>query len=48
MLKKIVLVALFVASAAVATTRTVSAQSVTMAPEPNAPQGFCAMAMFCN
>ena len=48
MLKKIVLVALFVASAAVATTGTVFAHSVTMAPEPTAPQGFCVMGVFCH
>ena len=48
MLKKIVLVALFVASAAIATTGTVSAHSVTISPEPNAPQGFCAVGIFCG
>jgi len=40
MLKKIVLVALFVVSAAVGATRTVSAHP-TKAPVPKAPQGFC-------
>lgn len=41
MLKKIVLVALFVASAAVGATGTVFAHPVLKAPVPKAPQGFC-------
>jgi hypothetical protein len=48
MLKKIVLVALFVASAAVGATGTASAQPVTSAPVPTAPQAFCAMGLFCG
>lgn len=47
MLKKIVLVALFVASAAVGTAGTVSAHPAMSAPVPTPPQGFCVMAMFC-
>jgi hypothetical protein len=41
MLKKIVLVALFVASAAIGTTGTVFAHSSQKAPGPKAPQLFC-------
>ena len=41
MLKKIVLVALFVVSAAAATTGTVFAHSARKAPVLTAPQGFC-------
>ena len=41
MLKKIVLVALFLASAAVAATGTVFAHSAMKAPVPEAPQGLC-------
>jgi hypothetical protein len=40
MFKKIVLVALFVVSAAAATTGTVFAHSAHKAPVPAAPQGF--------
>ena len=47
MLKKIVLVALFVASAAVGTVGTVSAHPATMDPVPTTPQGFCWMGMPC-
>jgi hypothetical protein len=46
MLKKIVLVALFVASAA-ATTSTVFAHSAQTAPVPTAPQGFSCPAGKC-
>jgi hypothetical protein len=41
MLKKIALVTLFVISAAVAATGTVSARSATKAPVPAAPRGLC-------
>lgn len=41
MLKKIVLVALFVASATIAAAGTVSARSAVKAPIPAAPKGFC-------
>lgn len=41
MLKKIVLAALFVVSAAAATTGTVFAHSGMRAPVPTAPKGFC-------
>ena len=41
MLKKIVLIALFVASTAVGATGTVFAHSVQKAPVPTAPKGFC-------
>ena len=46
MLKKIVLVALFVASAAIGTAGTVFAHSAMKAPVPEAPQGFCPIG-FC-
>jgi hypothetical protein len=45
MLKKIVLIALFVASAAVGATATVSAHSATKAPVPTAPQALCPTGM---
>jgi hypothetical protein len=41
MLKKIALVTLFVVSAAVAVSSTVSAQAAKKAPLPTAPQGMC-------
>jgi hypothetical protein len=44
MLKKIVLVALFVAASA---TGTVFAHSATKAPVPTAPQGLCAPGTKC-
>jgi hypothetical protein len=47
MLKKIVLVALFVVSAAAATAGTVFAHSAPKAPVPMAPQGICAPGMRC-
>jgi hypothetical protein len=45
MLKKIVLVALFVASAAIAATGTVFAHSATKAPVPTAPRALCPWGM---
>jgi|1185.fasta_scaffold285055_2 hypothetical protein len=45
MLKKIVLVALFVVSAAVGATGTVFAHSAMKAPVPEAPQGICVPGM---
>lgn len=47
MLKKIVLVALFVASTAIGATGTVFAHPARKAPVPTAPQGFCPMAFVC-
>jgi hypothetical protein len=47
MLKKIVLVALFVASGTVAAAGTVFAHSAPKAPVPAAPQGFCGPGMHC-
>jgi len=47
MLKKIVLVAFFVVSAAAATTGTVLAHSAQKAPVPTAPQGFSCPAGMC-
>ena len=47
MLKKIVLVALFVVSAAAVTAGTVFAHSAHRAPVPTAPQGFPCPAGIC-
>jgi hypothetical protein len=41
MLKKITLVTLFVVSAAVAVSSSVSAHAAKKAPVPTSPQGFC-------
>jgi hypothetical protein len=47
MLKKIVLVALFAASTAIAAVGTVFAHPAMKAPIPEAPQGLCAPGMRC-
>jgi hypothetical protein len=47
MLKKIVLVALFVASTTVAAASTVLAYPTQKAPVPAAPKGFCPITMIC-
>jgi hypothetical protein len=47
MLKKVVLVALFVVSAAAATAGTVFAHSAQRAPLPTTPQGFPCPAGIC-
>jgi hypothetical protein len=47
MLKKIVLVALFVVSATIGATGAVFAHPTVKAPVPAAPKGFCPMGIFC-
>ncbi len=47
MLKKIALVTLFVVSAAIGASGTVSAKSAVKAPVPAAPQGVCWWGMPC-
>ncbi len=47
MLKKIVLVALFVASATIAAAGTVFAHPTMKAPVPETPRGFCPLGNHC-